>query len=78
MFEDSMIPSDTETHRTCSVCLKSKEFNEFYKDGKDINGVGKIRRDCKECYRKTRLSTRRSKKYVPPAPKPRARGRKKK
>ena len=46
---------DTDTHRVCGTCGKLKPVEEFYKDGKDKNGKPKYRRDCKECYKETRI-----------------------
>ena len=45
---------DTETHRVCGTCNELKPVEDFYKDGKDNHGNIKYRRDCKECYKKTR------------------------
>lgn len=52
---------DTETHRVCGICGKLKPVSEFYKDGKDRNGNTRYRRDCKECYKKTRIVEERMK-----------------
>ncbi len=46
---------DTETHRVCGTCGELKPVEEFYKDGKDNKGNIKYRRDCKECYKITRM-----------------------
>lgn len=46
---------DTETHRVCGTCNKLKPVEDFYKDGKDNHGNIKYRRDCKECYKVTRI-----------------------
>lgn len=46
---------DTDTHRVCGICGLLKPVEEFYKDGKDKNGKPKYRRDCRECYKKTRI-----------------------
>lgn len=46
---------DTDTHRVCGSCGILKPVTEFYKDGKDRNGKIKYRRDCKECYKHTRI-----------------------
>lgn len=56
----SLIP-DTADLRTCSSCNTQKPFAEFYSDGTDRHGVKRCRRDCKECYRITRLRSRRQK-----------------
>jgi hypothetical protein len=58
MFVEPTIAPDTETTRTCSICLKPLEYSQFYSDGKDQNGAKRYRRDCKECYRVARLRTR--------------------
>jgi hypothetical protein len=47
--------------RTCGTCGETKPLSEFYKDGKDKEGNVKYRRDCKECYRITRLRARQMK-----------------
>lgn len=47
--------SDTETHRVCGTCRELKPVSEFYKDGKDNKGNVRYRRDCKDCYKKTRV-----------------------
>lgn len=44
---------------TCSTCEETKPLTAFYKDGMRLNrATGKLeqhyRRDCKECYYKTR------------------------
>lgn len=65
MFEPDDIPLDKPGFRTCSNCQQEKPVDEFYKDGKDSQGNPKYRRDCKECYRVTRLKSRRK-----PKPKP--------
>ena len=47
--------NDTETHRVCGTCNELKPLSEFYKDGKDSSSNVRYRRDCKQCYKKTRL-----------------------
>ena len=47
---------DTDTHRVCSTCGELKPLSDFYKDGKDAYGKTKYRRDCKQCYKDTRMS----------------------
>lgn len=47
--------NDSDTHRTCGTCGKTKELNQFYKDGKDSHGRVRYRRDCKDCYKRTRM-----------------------
>ena len=46
---------DTETHRICGTCGVSRPLDEFYKDGKDSYGKTRYRRDCRDCYKKTRI-----------------------
>ena len=46
---------DTDTHRICGTCGAKKPLDAFYKDGKDRHGKMRYRRDCKECYKKTRM-----------------------
>lgn len=46
---------DTDTHRVCGTCGELKPLECFYKDGKDKQGNTKYRRDCKLCYKKTRM-----------------------
>lgn len=46
---------DTSTHRVCGTCGELKPLDMFYKDGKDGQGNVRYRRDCKECYKKTRF-----------------------
>ena len=46
---------DTKTHRVCGTCGELKPVEDFYKDGKDNHGNIKYRRDCKECYKVTRI-----------------------
>lgn len=55
-------PQDTETHHICGTCGKLQLLSEFYKDGKSRDGKIKYRRDCKDCYRRTRLRESRAKK----------------
>lgn len=82
MFAPDDTPKDHKSAsgvvmRTCGACLVDKDAStEFYKDGKDAEGNPKYRRDCKDCYRVTRLLSRRAKRA--PAPKPRATRRRKK
>lgn len=53
MFVDT---NDTDTHRVCGTCGKLKPVEDFYKDGHDKKtGKPKYRRDCKECYKATRI-----------------------
>lgn len=46
---------DTDTHRICGSCGELKPVEAFYKDGKDRDGKIRYRRDCRECYKKTRM-----------------------
>lgn len=57
--------------RMCSTCEESKPVSEFYKDGTDADGDPKYRRDCKDCYRVTRLKSRQAKRAPKVAPRPR-------
>lgn len=47
---------DTDTHRVCGTCGELKPVECFYKDGKYSNGKVRYRRDCRDCYKKTRLA----------------------
>ena len=47
---------DTDTERVCGCCGATKPVTEFYKDGKYSDGRIRYRRDCKECYKATRMS----------------------
>ena len=58
---DYISEQDTDTHRVCGCCGELKPVQEFYKDGKDKNGKIRYRRDCKECYKKTRIMEERMK-----------------
>jgi hypothetical protein len=49
---------ENKVERVCGTCGETKSLSEFYKDGKDKEGKTKYRRDCKECYRLTRLRAR--------------------
>ena len=44
-----------KAHRTCGVCGETKPLDQFYKDGKDSKGRVRYRRDCKDCYKRTRI-----------------------
>lgn len=59
--------------RQCGNCNEVKEVTEFYKDGLDHNGNTRYRRDCKDCYRLSRLLSRQAKRPVAPAPRRRRR-----
>ncbi len=52
---DFISDHDTDTHRVCGTCGQLKPFNEFYKDGQDSHGRTRYRRDCKDCYKQTRI-----------------------
>ena len=52
---------DTDTHRVCGTCGELKPVECFYRDGKDHNGKIRYRRDCRDCYKKTRLEEARRK-----------------
>ena len=47
--------NDTDTHRVCGTCGQLKPVECFYKDGKDKHGKMRYRRDCKDCYKITRM-----------------------
>lgn len=53
LFEPSQ---DTETHRKCGTCGELKPVEAFYKDGKDNKGKVRYRRDCRDCYKRTRIT----------------------
>lgn len=46
---------DTETERVCGTCGKLLPVTDFYKDGKYSDGRVRYRRDCKVCYKNTRI-----------------------
>lgn len=46
---------DTDNKRVCGTCGQLKPLCDFYRDGKDSKGNIKYRRDCKDCYKRTRL-----------------------
>lgn len=53
LFTDRKI---TDGMRLCGTCGKVKPVSEFYRDGTDRKtGEPKYRRDCKECYKATRM-----------------------
>ena len=58
MIEDTFVDNSEKSERLCSICNTQKPLSEFYKDGKDKDGNIKYRRDCKLCYRATRLKTK--------------------
>lgn len=47
--------NDTDTERVCGTCGEKKSVECFYRDGKDHKGKIRYRRDCKDCYKKTRM-----------------------
>lgn len=62
-IEELFIASkDTDTERVCGTCGQLKSVDAFYKDGKDPKGRIKYRRDCKDCYKKTRIKEAKLKK----------------
>ena len=52
---------DTSTHRVCGTCGQLKPLEAFYKDGRDSNGNVRYRRDCRACYKNTRIKERKYK-----------------
>lgn len=56
------VAEDADNYRICGTCNQSKPVEEFYKDGKDSNGKVRYRRDCKDCYKKTRIDEAKFKK----------------
>ena len=56
------VSSDTDTHRVCGCCGKTKPVECFYKDGKYNDGRTRYRRDCRDCYKKARFEEARRKK----------------
>lgn len=55
MDELFLSSKDTATHRVCGCCGELKPVENFYKDGKDNQGNVRYRRDCKDCYKVTRV-----------------------
>lgn len=56
LFEPKYISEgDTTTHHICGACGQLKPLSDFYKDGTTRSGQTKYRRDCKECYKQTRV-----------------------
>lgn len=53
---------DESTQRVCGTCGTAKPVEDFYKDGKDGEGKVKYRRDCKDCYKRTRITEANNKK----------------
>lgn len=54
---DEMFTKDTDTERECGTCGQVKPLSDFYKDGTTSTGQTKYRRDCKDCYKRTRMQT---------------------
>lgn len=52
---------DTKDTRVCGTCGYPKPNEAFYRDGKDREGNIRYRRDCKDCYKKTRVSEKKMK-----------------
>jgi len=62
MIEEVFVTQeDSDTHRVCGTCAVLKELSEFYRDGTDGNGKTKYRRDCKLCYKTTRMQSAKQK-----------------
>ena len=62
LFEPKYLgDQDTDTHRVCGTCGELKPVSEFYKDGRDSKGNVKYRRDCRDCYKQTRVEDARRK-----------------
>lgn len=62
-IEELFIASkDTDTERVCGTCGQLKPVSDFYKDGRSSDGSTRYRRDCKDCYKKTRIKEARLKK----------------
>lgn len=53
--QEYLSDKDTETHHVCGTCGELKPVEAFYKDGKTRDGKVRYRRDCKDCYKQTRL-----------------------
>lgn len=66
MMEDAFVDNSEKSERLCSVCNELKPLTDFYKDGTASDGSVRYRRDCKLCYRATRIKTRRSMKATIP------------
>lgn len=58
---DIVDPITGEKLRHCLTCNRNLSVSDFYLDGKNSKGEPKYRRDCKDCYRRTRLSERAAK-----------------
>ena len=59
---DFISARDTDTHRVCGTCGELKPVSAFYKDGKDAHGNIRYRRDCRDCYKRTRIEDDKRKK----------------
>ena len=53
---------DTATHKVCGTCGELRPLERFFKDGLDNKGNARYRRDCKDCYKKTRFQEAKMKK----------------
>lgn len=53
--QEYLSDKDTETHHVCGTCGELKPVESFYKDGKTKDGRVRYRRDCKDCYKQTRI-----------------------
>jgi len=47
---------DAVPTRKCGCCNEDLPLEAFYKDGTDKDGNTKYRRDCKDCYKHTRIT----------------------
>lgn len=47
---------EREEDRLCGTCGELKPASAFYKDGKTPDGKTRRRRDCIDCYKKTRVA----------------------
>lgn len=53
-FESNVEALETGMRR-CGTCGEVKSVDKFYRDGKDGHGRPRWRRDCKDCYKITRI-----------------------
>lgn len=56
-----MNKNESTTSRTCGTCGITKSVSSFYKDGTDSYGNPRYRRDCKDCYKSTRIAEQKMK-----------------
>lgn len=61
-LSDTFVAEESDNYRVCGTCGLSKPVEDFYKDGKDSTGKTRYRRDCKDCYKKTRINEEKMKK----------------